>query len=80
MKLNEKKFFELAKENKFEAADLVFSHSYSLSCSIFHKEVESLTESDTYSVVGRAIVNGKFGLDNSSDDSIVSNEPFLTIV
>ena len=62
MKLNEKKFFELAKENKFEAADLVFLHSYSLSCSIFHKEVESLTESDTYSVVGRAIVNGKFGL------------------
>lgn len=62
MKLNEKKFFELAKENKFEAADLVFSHTYALSCSIFHKEVESLTESDTYSVVGRAIVNGKFGL------------------
>lgn len=62
MKLNEKRFFELAKENKFEAADLVFSHSYSLSCSIFHKEVESLTESDSYSLVARGIVNGKFGL------------------
>ena len=62
MKLNEKKFFELAKQNGFEAADLVFDHSYSLSCSIFHKEVDSLTESDSYSVVGRGIVNGKFGL------------------
>ena len=62
MKLNEKKFFELAKENGFEAADLVFSHSYSLSCSTFHKEVESLSESDSYSVTGRGIVNGKFGL------------------
>ena len=62
MKLNEKKFFELAKENGFEAADLVFSHSYSLSCSTYHKEVESLSESDSYSVTGRGIVNGKFGL------------------
>ncbi|MCR5332714.1 MAG: TldD/PmbA family protein [Bacilli bacterium] len=62
MKMNENIFFVLAKENGFEAADLIFEHSYSLSCSVFHKEVDSLTESDSYSVVGRGIVNGKFGL------------------
>ncbi len=77
MKLNEKKFFELAKENGFEAADLVFSHSYELSCSTFHKEVESLNESDSYSVIGRGIVNGKFGL--VSTEKIDKNTPEFLI-
>ena len=61
MKLNDKKFFELAKENKFEAADLYLHHSYSLSVSIFHKEVSSFTQSDSYQVIARGILNGKFG-------------------
>lgn len=61
MKLNEKKFFELAKENKFEAADLFLHRSYSLSVSIFHKEINSFTESDSYKVTARGIINGKFG-------------------
>lgn len=61
MKLNDKKFFELAKENKFEAADLYLHRSYSLSVSIFHKEVSSFTQSDSYQVIARGILNGKFG-------------------
>ena len=61
MKLNDKKFFELAKTNHFEAADLYLHRSYSLSVSIFHKEVNSFTESDSYNVIARGILNGKFG-------------------
>lgn len=62
MRLNEKKFFELAKENKFEAADLALSHSYSLSLSLFHSTVDSFSENDSYVVTGRGIINGKFGV------------------
>ncbi|MCQ2792950.1 MAG: TldD/PmbA family protein [Bacilli bacterium] len=61
MRFNEKKFFELALANKFEAADVSFSHSKSTSCSIFHREVDSLTVSDSYSLTARGIYNGKFG-------------------
>lgn len=62
MKLNVKKFFELAKENKFEACDINFAHSKKISIGVFHKEVESFSESETYSIIGRGIVNGKFGV------------------
>ena len=61
MRLNEKKFFELAKRNGFEAADISFSHNISTSVSIFHKEIDSLTEHDTISLNARGIVDGKFG-------------------
>ena len=61
MRLNEKKFFELAKQNGFEAADLSYSHSVSTSVSIFHKEIDSFTEHETISLVARGIVDGKFG-------------------
>lgn len=61
MKLNEKRFFELAKENKFEAADLSIKTSHSLSVSTYHSEVDSLTEHDTRVVIARGIINGKFG-------------------
>lgn len=67
MKLNEKKFYELAKQNGFEAADLIFEHSFSLSCSVFHNEVDSFTESDSYSVIARGIINGKFGTAATED-------------
>lgn len=69
MKLNTSKFFELAKQNKFEAADLFLSRSYSLSVSVFHKEVNSYTQSDSYSVIARGIVNGKFGVVVTEDIS-----------
>ena len=61
MKINEKKFFELATEYKFEAADLSVSHEYSLNLSLFQSEVDSFSESDTYRAIARGIYNGKFG-------------------
>lgn len=73
MKLNEKKFFELAKQNGFEAADLVYSHSVSTSVSIFHSEINSFTEHETISLNARGIVNGKFGA--VSTEQIDKNTP-----
>lgn len=61
MRLNEKKFYELVKANKFEAADVTINESSSFSVSVFHKEVDSCTSSSTLSVVARGIVNGKLG-------------------
>ena len=73
MRFNEKKFFELAKENGFEAADLSFSHSVSTSISIFHKEIDSFTEHETYVIDARGIFNGKFGA--VSTEQIDKNTP-----
>ena len=73
MRLNEKKFFELAKRNGFEAADISFSHNISTSVSIFHKEIDSLTEHDTISLNARGIVDGKFGA--VSTEQIDKNTP-----
>lgn len=73
MRLNEKKFFELAKENGFEAADIAFNHVVSTSVSVFHKEIDSLTEHETYSLNARGIVNGKFGA--VSTEQIDKNTP-----
>lgn len=77
MKLNEKKFFELAKQNGFEAADINFTHSRSLSCSIFRGEVDSYSENETYGVIGRGIVNGKFG--SATTEKIDKNTPEFLI-
>jgi len=73
MRLNEKKFFELAKTNGFEAADLSYSHSVSTSLSIFHSEIDSFTEHETISLDARGIVNGKFGA--VSTEQIDKNTP-----
>ena len=73
MRLNEKKFFELAKENGFEAADISFDHNVSTSVSVFHKEIDSLTEHETFSLNARGIVNGKFGA--VSTEQIDKNTP-----
>ena len=73
MRLNEKKFFELAKANGFEAADLSYSHSVSTSVSIFHSEIDSLTEHETIELIARGIVNGKFGA--VSTEQIDKNTP-----
>ncbi len=61
MKLNAKKFFELAKQEGIEASDLNISKGHSLSVGIYHKEVDSLTQNETRVVNARGIVNGKFG-------------------
>ena len=72
MKLNEKKFFELAKENGFESADLSSVESSSLSVSIFHGEIDSFTNNNSYELVARGIYKGKMGsisVDNVNKDS-----------
>ena len=73
MRLNEKKFFELAKQNGFEAADLSYSHSVSTSVSIFHGEIDSFTEQESISLDARGIINGKFGA--VSTEQIDKNTP-----
>lgn len=61
MRFNAKKFFELAKEHGFEAADLVISKGHSLSASVFHGEIESYSEENTADATARGIINGKLG-------------------
>ena len=61
MRFNEKKFYELAKLNKIESADIYSVESSSLSLSVFHKEIDSYTASNTFSLVARGIINGKMG-------------------
>lgn len=77
MRLNEKKFFELAKANKFEAADFTFSHSKSTSVSVFHKEIDSYEEHETISLLARGIINGKFG--TAVTEKIDKNTPQFLI-
>lgn len=72
MKLNEKRFFELAKENGFESADLTVSESGSLAVSLFHGEIDSFTNNNSYELVARGIYKGKMGsitVDNVNKDS-----------
>ena len=61
MRFNPKKFFELAKEKGIEHSDVGVSHSRSTSFSIYHQEVESFSQNETFSIDARGIVNGKFG-------------------
>ena len=62
MKLNEKKFFAIAKEQGLESADLTSNESSSLSVSIFHGEVDSLTNNSSFELVARGIYKGKMGI------------------
>lgn len=61
MKLNEKKFFELAKEADFESADIAVHESKALSISLFHGEIDSFKDNNSYSLVARGIYKGKMG-------------------
>ena len=72
MKLNEKQFFALAKEAGLESCDLTSNESSSLSVSVFHGEVDSLTNNSSYELVARGIYKGKMGsisVDNVNKDS-----------
>jgi len=73
MKLNERKFFAIAKEEGFESADLTSNESSSLSVSVFHGEVDSLTNNSSYELVARGIYKGKMG--SISVDNINKNSP-----
>ncbi len=61
MKINVNKFFELAKEKGLEACDVSFSHSKETNVSLFHNEVDSLSQSNTFTLLARGIYNGKMG-------------------
>ena len=61
MRFNEKRFFELAKENGLESADITINEKSSFAVSVFHKEIDSLTSSSTYSLVARGIKDHKLG-------------------
>jgi len=61
MKINAKKFFDLAKARGFEAADLSMESGHSMSMSVFHGELENYSEENTSSCIARGIIDGKFG-------------------
>lgn len=73
MKLNEKKFFDLAKEEGISSADLSVNESSSLSISIYHGEVDSLTNNSSYELVARGIYKKKMG--SISVDFVDSHSP-----
>ena len=77
MKLNEKKFFALAKEEGIEAAEVTINEASSLSVSIFHSEVDSLTNNSSYELVARGIYKGKMG--SVSVDHVDKNSPELFV-
>ena len=77
MKLNEKKFFASAKESGLEAADLTSSEASSLSVSVFHGEVDSLTNNSSYELVARGIYKGKMG--SISVDNVDKDSPELLV-
>ena len=77
MKLNEKKFFELAKEAGLESSDLTSSEASSLSVSIFHREVDSFTNNTSYELVARGIYKEKMG--SVSVDCVDKNSPELLV-
>ena len=77
MKFNNKKFYELAKQNNFEAADIYYKKNYALSVSVFHGEVDSFTQHETQLLTARGIINGKFG--SVTTEAIDKNTPQFLI-
>ncbi len=77
MKLNEKKFFALAKDAGFDAADITVNESSSLSVSTYHSEVDSLTNNSSFELVARGIYKGKMG--SVSVDYVDKNSPELLV-
>ena len=77
MKLNEKKFFAFAKESGLESTDITSSEASSLSVSVFHGEVDSLTNNSSYELVARGIYKGKMG--SISVDHVDKNSPELLV-
>ena len=77
MKLNEKRFFELAKENGLESSDISVSESSSLSISLFHGEIDSFTNNNSFELVARGIYKGKMG--SISVDNVNKESPALLV-
>ncbi len=59
--MNIKKFFELAKEEGLEAAQLQISKSKSTSVSLFHHEIDNYSINSSQSIMACGIYKGKFG-------------------
>lgn len=77
MKLDEKKFFELAKAEGLESADLTSSEASSLAVSIYHGEIDSFTNNSSFELVARGIYKGKMG--SISVDNVNKNSPELLV-
>lgn len=77
MKLNEKKFYELARANKFESADLTSRENSALSVSVFHGQVDSVSNESSFIQIARGIYNGKMG--SVSTEKIDKNTPDFLI-
>ena len=73
MKLNEKRFFELAKKEGLESADLSSSEANSLAVSVYHGEIDSFTNNSSYELVARGIYKRKMG--SISVDNVNKNSP-----
>ena len=61
MRLNEKKFYDLASQRGIEAASITINKAHSLSCGVFHGEVNNVTISDDFSVIAKGVYKEKFG-------------------
>lgn len=59
--MNIKKFFELAKAEGLEAAQLQISKSKSTSVSLFHHEIDNYSINSSQSIMACGVYNGKFG-------------------
>lgn len=79
MKLDAKKFFELAKEKGLETSDLIIEESHSLSMSVFRNELDNYSENNDYTVSARGIFNNKFGashvefIDKNTPEFLINN-------
>ena len=79
MKLNTKRFFELAKENNLTASDLIIEECRSLSLTVFRNVIDNYSENYDYSVSARGILNNKFGschvefVDKNTPDFLINN-------
>lgn len=79
MKLNTKRFFELAKENDLTASDLIIEECRSLSLTVFRNVIDNYSENYDYSVSARGILNNKFGschveyVDKNTPDFLINN-------
>ena len=78
--MNSKKFIQLAKENNFEASEIVTSKSSNFSFSLFHGEIDSYSVSTSSRIIARGIVDGKIGFattekdDNTTADYLTEKE------
>ncbi|MGN1278834.1 MAG: TldD/PmbA family protein, partial [Candidatus Onthovivens sp.] len=66
--MNFNKFYELAKQNGLEVAELTQSKSSTFSIEIFKKEITSYSFKDTSRLTGRGIYNGKLGFVTTEKD------------